>query len=649
MTEQSRPPGEIAAQIIEGRISGATVKARLSTSERILARVTDGIYRQPSSSLRELVANAYDADATEVHIFTDAPRFEKIIIRDDGLGLSAEVLEYVIQSIGGSSKRTFKGINLGVTAKLDPKRTPGGRRFIGKIGIGLFSVAQLTNHFQIITKVRGEKYRTFVDIILHTHSEDHMAEDVKNMLFETGSVEIWSVPTDDINAQGTEIVLINVKNSAKEVLQSRERWISIKDEQFVDELSQTKVETPSFHIGSHIDINGQQIIEPRKLPWGDNDKPAEKFNKLVEAMANELGGLTNPLLTKIFDNYLSTIWSLSLAVPLNYIDGHPFSHSKEDSAAIFQISNKPKGHPKPLELDCKKTVREALALTAGMEESSIPFNVFVDGIKLSRPIKYRNLPETRHALKKPIFMVGSHKPDLASIPEEYRGGNLSFEAYLFWTPKVVPADHAGVLVRINEASGTLFDSTFMNYQVAELTRLRQITAEIFVKEGLDSALNIDRESFNYSHPHYQYLKKWLHSALRQLASTQKRLAKEIRDQERDGQVETHKSELQRTVEEIWIQTRGDEEKPPEVLFMNKGEPRQITTVSNIVYSRDDVFPDRKTSRQSAVSLADEKKLEEQIKALASVFMAYGIFDDMPAKKQHNLLRTIVEIFTAGSN
>ena len=65
-----------------------------------------------------------------------------------------------------------------------------------------------------------------------------------------------------------------------------------------------------------------------------------------------------------------------------------------------------------------------------------------------------------------------------------------------------------MLVRIRGASGTLFDPTFLNYRVSEQTRLRQITAEIFVHEGLDSAVNIDRESFNFSHPHFS-----LYSAL----------------------------------------------------------------------------------------------------------------------------------------
>ncbi len=93
---------------------------------------------------------------------------------------------------------------------------------------------------------------------------------------------------------------------------------------------------------------------------------------------------------------------------------------------------------------------------------------------------------------------------------------------------MVPKENKGLLIRISDASGTGFDETFAKYQISEQTRLNQITAEIFVSKGLDPALNIDRESFNFAHPHYQLLMTWVHSALRQLANTHKALSAVIR-------------------------------------------------------------------------------------------------------------------------
>ena len=157
---------KLADDISRSGETGKPVETRLTTNERILARITDGIYRQPSSALRELISNAYDADAREVTILTDAPRFSSIIVRDDGLGLSPASLAHMIKNIGGSAKRTKEGQDLKIAASNDATRSPGGRQLIGKLGIGLFAVAQFTRHFLIVTKRKGDKFRTVADIVL---------------------------------------------------------------------------------------------------------------------------------------------------------------------------------------------------------------------------------------------------------------------------------------------------------------------------------------------------------------------------------------------------------------------------------------------------------------------------------------------------
>ena len=81
----------------------------LTTDDRVLARVTDGIYRQPASAIRELIVNAYDADATEAVVLTDAPRYSQILVRDNGNGMTAGVLVNLIQHIGGSANERLRG------------------------------------------------------------------------------------------------------------------------------------------------------------------------------------------------------------------------------------------------------------------------------------------------------------------------------------------------------------------------------------------------------------------------------------------------------------------------------------------------------------------------------------------------------------
>ena len=212
--------------------AGKHAHTQLKTDERVLARITDGIYRQPASALRELIFNAYDADAQSVWIQTDAPRFSQIVVQDDGNGMTLEVLEHLVHHIGGSPKRTKEGITLGIANAHDQKTSPAGRKLIGKIGIGLFSVAQLTRHFQIITKPKQEKFRYVADIRLKTYSEEQLEtmEPGTEPEFETGDVDIWREPASDKESHGTQIVLLELKRFSRELLQSRERWIRISME-----------------------------------------------------------------------------------------------------------------------------------------------------------------------------------------------------------------------------------------------------------------------------------------------------------------------------------------------------------------------------------------------------------------------------------
>ena len=63
---------ELADQLRHVTRQADSIESVLTTNDRVIARVTDGIYRQPGSAIRELIANAYDADATWVSVKTDA-------------------------------------------------------------------------------------------------------------------------------------------------------------------------------------------------------------------------------------------------------------------------------------------------------------------------------------------------------------------------------------------------------------------------------------------------------------------------------------------------------------------------------------------------------------------------------------------------
>ena len=657
MTDTLKPHESHDEVALVSRIRGSqnsetVVQTTLRTDDRVIARVTDGIYRQPGSALRELISNSYDADATRVVIKTDPPRFERLFIEDNGHGMTPETLAHMLFHIGGSAKRSDVGSRLGIAAESDPLRSPNGRRLIGKIGIGLFSVSQLTHSFQIITKVKDDDFRTVATVALRQYSEDAVViEHDRERQYESGKVKIWRERASDTEKHGTTIVLTNIRVQARDTLRSRDVWSAIQQDESNPESARKTIEPPKYHIG-RVDSSGELLRHApggclSSLPWEQLDSPADAFRKLVNCVWQEIQDSNpNPQLERTFDYYLRMIWQVSLASPLPYVNEHPFDQKLSDRVPTFLLSNKIKGIAQFVEADQDKTIRARMGLKDTADHVGT-FEVFFDDLQLFRPIRFEELPTTNHALKHPLIFVGKCREEFPKIPRELSGGPLAFEAYLFWSPKIAPTEHQGSLIRIHGSSGTLFDSTFMRYQVSEQTRLRQITCEIFVSEGLDSALNIDRESFNNAHPHCVYLTKWLHSALRQLATAQKRIASETREETRVADAVIAASEIQRVALDAWVsETEDPASRPPSVEFSSTGK-RAESIGDAYVFPRSAVVTDT-PRRRTAQAQTRSVLLEEKLKGIIQVLASFELLDGLSASRQARLLRAIYRILGAKS-
>lgn len=647
MTKPKDKPVEmpLADQIRASEKSRQPVETMLATDERVLARITDGIYRQPASALRELISNAYDADATEVTILTDAPRFGQISIRDNGLGLSPEVLDHLVKHIGGSVKRSEEGPALGVTAKSDSNRSPGGRQLIGKLGIGLFSVAQFTRHFLIITKTKGDSYRTVADITLGPVGGQQKLLPLKNggtREIETGHARIWREHATEKNSHGTEIKLLDLLPRTKAELASDDLWARLDFEKEDDEAEKTK--PPAWHIGRMKPKQSELLEIQAQLPWDENDQPEERFRKLVGAIRDAAVETESVDLDIFFDRYLQTIWTLSLSAPLKYLEGHPFDLATDDEFVFFELENKAREQAKPLNLKKSQTVRSVLSLKTPDGAPGEKFDVFIDGVKLSRPILYRDLPKTKTAVSTPLMFIGNDSQKFEKKRIELSGGPLVFEAYLFWSPRIIPKQHQGVILRVGNASGALFDRTFMGYQVSEQTRTRQITAEIFVHEGLDGAINIDRESFNYAHPHYQYLVKWLHSALRQLANRHKEIGSGVRSKKLVAQGKKIREKVEEKVESA-LKDRGVEDVPDVVLLeaSKESDARKLRSEGTIALRKDVVLPPAAGVRSTSGKQEERKLAEKKAVAVVQLLHGWGLLGKLSFDEQEKLIRDILEI------
>lgn len=624
--------------------SSTPAKTVLKTDKRVLSRVTDGIYRRPGSAIRELLSNAYDADATKVIIKTDRPRFNRITIEDNGIGMSRDAIVNLIHNIGGSAKRSSTGIELGITNSENPLLSPGGRRLIGNIGIGLFSVAQLTRRFQIITKRAEDSYRTVATVILHQYSDEGMkstADNESNEEYEAGIVNIWNEKAVDPSSRGTTIILTDIRPQTKETLQSRSLWAAIDSTHEESEVSRPN--PPSFHIGRVDPDNCDFLVgegnDFESLPWDLSDSPSSAFGQLVTAIWNKINhGTPNPQLGNVVDYYLQMVWELSLAIPAPYVEESPFDLPLNDDFYFYEVPSSLSGKPEPITYSATETLRES-KLIGNTAQTDIDFRVQIDDLQLARPLRFVDLPTTSHAVRKPILFFGKCSEQFKGIDTRLSGGTLEFEAYLIWAPKIAPTEHQGVLIRIHGSSGMLFDPTFMHYQVSEQTRLRQISCEIFVTNGLEGALNIDRESLNYTHPHAVYIKKWLHAALRRLATVQKGIAAGIRRSSREAAVVEELEALSDVVIKAWQKETDDPgADPPDVEF-DKSPDKSSTSQPGAYHFRREVVLGKSDGYRSQ----QDDSIERKLRAVVQLLAAFGLLEDLSEQQQERLLVGIREI------
>jgi len=101
------------------------------------------LYSNVPAVLSELIANAWDADANNVHlIITRDDTDTGIIVRDDGCGMEATDINNKFLTVGYQRRKTPRD-------DVTPKKN---RKVMGRKGIGKLSVFSIANHIEIYTK-----------------------------------------------------------------------------------------------------------------------------------------------------------------------------------------------------------------------------------------------------------------------------------------------------------------------------------------------------------------------------------------------------------------------------------------------------------------------------------------------------------------
>jgi len=191
---------------------------------RLLTMLGEQLIKNEQIALAELIKNAYDADADWVKVsFVDFDEKNekleindnsKIIIEDNGCGMSSETIEKDWMNPATPNKRTEKN---------EEKRTPLKKRVIqGEKGIGRFAILKLGKKIKITTRPENENENKefIIDYDLSAYDDEFLTINGKKPTNEKG--EEIGLYIDDIfvnvrsqqaqMSNGTKIEISNLKN-----------------------------------------------------------------------------------------------------------------------------------------------------------------------------------------------------------------------------------------------------------------------------------------------------------------------------------------------------------------------------------------------------------------------------------------------------
>ena len=151
----------------------------------VLNHLGRNLYRSFMTILGEAISNAWDADAKNVYITIDREN-SLLIIRDDGLEMTSEDFQNKFLKIGYSKRQN------------NSLKTPSGRPFIGRKGIGKLALLSCAKRISVITKTKSSKWVSgFID-------NSELDKAIDNDLSVT-NYKLESLPPTKLNEYITEI------------------------------------------------------------------------------------------------------------------------------------------------------------------------------------------------------------------------------------------------------------------------------------------------------------------------------------------------------------------------------------------------------------------------------------------------------------
>lgn len=468
----------------------------LKVSSAILLHIGAGIYSSVAGAIKELVSNAFDADATRVTIMTGYPEFEKITVVDNGSGMTEEEFKKAMSSIGSSLKRELTP--QGTTSKYK-------RPIIGHLGIGLMALSQICNEAIIESQAEDAKTRfvaklNFGEIRGKTHQHQLRS---KLEILRGRKRHGKATPKDEQEFEKT--------------LRELEESVSKDARKVIDQLQAPLPE------GEHL---GYCLIYPKlpAIPGGNGTTltlasldPAviatfRDENRSVDALPKrtnngESSGGQLPwderrdqferytweeICTKMCEGTISFqqlpqyhqfLWELAIMSPVRYFKGGPVA------------------------------VKEVLVKKRQQLENH-NFSVIADNREIFKPVKLPSAKLSRidrSDLREDLDYFVDIFDERIAVGRREEKSAMTVVGYMYWQKsQVVPSRIRGIQIYIRNVGIGLYDNSLLKFSTVNPTsRAGQISGEIYVDDGLESALNVDRNSFRETDKEYIALRDFI--------------------------------------------------------------------------------------------------------------------------------------------
>lgn len=443
-------------------------------------RELSGIYKPFVKAFKELISNAYDADASLVKIRL-ADDFTSIEVFDNGRGLTPMEFRRDFTRIGGSYTRSRGQL------------TSGGRPIIGSKGIGFLAVARYCSKMEVVSTTTRQHSLT-MECLLENSQVDVLSllqvpipRDLLPELLIVKSIEVISkkgkkvLSDNDYKVGPTGIVELKGRadqwsgKKAKIHLSLDCRSLELRAVIDFDYLLSMENQRDLEEIQDFCTLDVYSIKDdPEKVKGHYTQITVLSLKEFVTReliVPRKQGNVRNIESLSGIERFL---WHLQRCIPAKYdlpaAIQHKFGQGNLDSPEIKFIDRVTFAGPEYKEQELKRSLW---------------------GNSLS-----------------PEIAIG----DDISIEVRIDSDGVIARGYILGNTEIIsPAEYRGIAVRVRNVQ--IGDSHFFGLETiatgAAKAALSQITGEINVLSGLDAidALNPGRENFYEENPQYKVLKK----------------------------------------------------------------------------------------------------------------------------------------------